>query len=186
MSPRSRSGQLIFQSDIAQVQASFARNAPQISKPEPIAEYVPPPPFDLASIPNMQLVALINCTESHVRRTLTQKMLADSQAKPSWRDYAANVERGYAVRRTRDGYHNLTPEGRAIAAMAIPMLCIEHDVHLLTKSSEDRWQSFYKCPCGFMGAVRRSPTAPGNINMAHFKYVEFEQRKLREMKAEAV
>jgi hypothetical protein len=153
-------------------------------KPEPVAAYVPPPAFDLTSLPLMQQVALINCTESHVRRTLTQRMLSDGQCKPTWQDYARLVEKGLAVRRPRDGYHNLTPEGRSIAAMIIPQLCLLHDVHLITESSHDRWQTNYRCPCGFLGSVRRSNTAPGNANAAHFTYVERETRKLAERQRE--
>lgn len=158
---------------------------PELHKaPEPVADCVPLPPFDLNALPLMQQVALINCTESRVRRTLTQRMLADAQCKPTWQDYSRLVEKGLAVRRLRDGYHNLTPEGRSIAAMIIPQLCLLHDVHLLTESSHDRWQTNYRCVCGFMGSVRRSSTAPGNANRAHFAYVERETRKIAERQRE--
>lgn len=131
-------------------------------QPKAQATLPAPEPFDLTTLSVMQQAALIQLTETHVKRALVGRLLEDAQDKPQSEDYRALVELGLAERREADRWHHLTRAGIEPAKRLTQQLCIQFNVHVLIEGGDGGWQVHYACPCGFSTMVRRSTTARGN------------------------
>ena len=126
-----------------------------------------PAAFDAFTLPLMQQAALIQLTETHVKRALIARLLEDAQDKPQAEDYRALVDLGLAERREADRWHHLTRAGVEPAKILTQKLCLRFNVHMLTEGGDSGWQVRYACPCGFSTMVRRSRTAWGNAATQH-------------------
>lgn len=118
--------------------------------------------------PSLQ-AALIQMTESHVRRTLVRHLTEDMQCGPSVRTYQELVARGLAELRPGAKWHSLTPAGREHASKLVPWLCRYYDIHLLQEGGSIRYAVVFKCPCGW-----RTEVPKGNFTnkTARFRFAQ--------------
>ena len=107
--------------------------------------FIPPPDIDL---PPMQQFAIMTMYESQVKRAIVARLCAEVRNKPSWSDYRALLERGWANKRPNDSYHRLTFEGSRIAKELERKLCAEYGVHLMIEGSAGARDVNYRCTCG--------------------------------------
>lgn len=99
-----------------------------------------PEPFDASTLTTMQQAALIQLTETHVKRALVAKLLEDAQDKPQAEDYRALVDLGLAERRESDRWHHLTRAGIEPAKKLTQKLCIKFNLHTLIEAGPSGWQ----------------------------------------------
>lgn len=139
-----------------------------------IPEYVPEPLPDLSL---MQQIALIQMSESHVKRALLSRMGEDAQARPDWHDYRQLVERGLAFKRPNDKWHSLTADGAALARKLSPILCQRYGVHLLLELAAHRYDISFRCSCGqWSTSVPKGRATNGNAAFRFERHLAKVQR----------
>ncbi len=135
------------------------------------------PPIHVMALSPMQQAALMQMTDSHVRRALVARLLEDSQDRPGMPEYRDLRRLGLAKWSEGKKLHDLTDAGIVAGRTLTEKLCQTYDIHLLVPNqTRDGWEVRYSCPCGFHCNVRRSPTAPGNANRMHYTHVETQKR----------
>ncbi len=146
--------------------------------PKAEASLVPAlPPIDVMALSHMQQAALMQMTDSHVRRALVARLLEDSQDRPGMPEYRDLRRLGLATWNDGKRLHDLTEAGIVAGKLLQQKLCQQFDIHLLVPhESKSGWETRFSCPCGFSCNVRRSPTAPGSANRKHFVHVETQKR----------
>lgn len=116
------------------------------------------------ALPVMHKIALLNMRESYVRRRVVSLLIAehDIQDRPAHSDYTALLAQGLAYKRApADRWHELTAEGRKIAAHIERELCKRYHVHQLGDASNaGRFHLRYSCSCGWSTTTEKGSTNP--------------------------
>lgn len=126
----------------------------------------PAPPFDASTLTALQQAALLSMyDDSHVRRLVVSRLMAESQDRYSIADVVALRDLNLCER--PDGYrmHVLTARGIIAAKELLQTFCLLNGVHVL-QGGNDSTGGFttYRCSCGtWSSPVERSIYSHANI-----------------------